>query len=363
MSFTLNIVSKINLFLFFWITAGVFFDVFAENPAGRSAFIRQIQPADTVSELDRIFLGYGLVNVRGSDSSIRVDLRYAVPDNFTGKVLYSGLSNAYLQRDAAENLALAQKYLKSMFPHYTLVVLDAARPASVQEMMWTNAKLSAADKTRFLASPSVGSLHSYGAAVDVTIADGSGTYLDMGTAFDAFEELSFTVYEKSFAEEGKLSPQQLANRNLLRMVMKKAGFIPIDTEWWHFNLCSRTQARAKYPMIQSHIYEKNRFPAKEGKVGNDLLKSSPDIVFRVQIKTSTRPLAGSDTAFRGQLVTRYRHEGLYKYTVGEFRSLDEAREMKNKMWAMGFTDAFVAAFNHGKRIGIMDAVELMNESK
>jgi hypothetical protein len=36
--------------------------------------------------------------------------------------------------------------------------------------------------------------------------------------------------------------------------------------------------------------------------------------------------------------------------------------MKLKIWEMGFTDAFIAAFNHGKRIGIMDAIEYLNQA-
>jgi D-alanyl-D-alanine dipeptidase len=363
LSFTLNIVSKIYLFLFFCLPGAVFFDVSAVNSGLNKQKYDQWQGPDSIPELERVFIRYGLVNVILVDSTLKVDLRYAVADNFTGKVLYSGLKNAYLQQETAEKLAMAQKHLKSMFPHYTLVILDAARPVSVQEMMWNNAGISAADKSRFLASPSVGSLHSYGAAVDVTIADGNGKYLDMGTPFDAFDELSYAIYEKAFADEGKLTFQQLANRNLLRMVMKKAGFATIDTEWWHFNACSRTQARTKYPIVMSHVYSKNNFPEKDLKVHADKIRQKSDIVFRVQVKTSTRPMAAADTIFKGQQITRYKHEGLYKYTAGEFRNLEDAREFKNKMKAMGFTDAFVAAFNHNKRIGIMDAVELMNESK
>ena len=348
----------------------VFFDAGAESADGktedRGLFFShfRIQSDDSLPEIEKVFLRYGLVNVSDKDKTIKVDLKYSVSDNFTGKKLYAGLRNAYLQPEAADKLIAAQKYLKSVFPHYTLVVLDAARPVTVQKEMWNNSNLSETDRSRYLASPSVGSLHSYGAAVDVTIADGNGTYLDMGTEFDAFDELSFTIHEKSFSKEGKLSQKQLANRQLLRMVMKKAGFSPIETEWWHFNSLSRTQAKANYPLILSNVWKENRFPENSTGVKPKAEKEKkPDIIYRVQIKSSTKALPDNDSSFKGISVKRYKHEGLYKYTVGEYRNLDEAREMKNKMWAMGFTDAFIAAFNHDKRIGIMDAVELMNEQK
>jgi D-alanyl-D-alanine dipeptidase len=42
----------------------------------------------------------------------------------------------------------------------------------------------------FLADPRRGSPHSRGVAVDLTLLDGGGRELDMGTAFDAFTPLS-----------------------------------------------------------------------------------------------------------------------------------------------------------------------------
>ena len=42
----------------------------------------------------------------------------------------------------------------------------------------------------FLADPRRGSPHSRGAAVDLTLLDGAGRELDMGTPFDAFTPLS-----------------------------------------------------------------------------------------------------------------------------------------------------------------------------
>lgn len=335
------------------------------NYSEKHKFSEYTKGDDSIPEIERVYIRYGLVNVRDLDCTIKVDLRYSVSDNFMGKDMYAGLKSAYLQREAAEKLVLAHKYLKTVFPHYSLVVLDASRPVSIQEKMWNETTLSSSERSHYLASPSVGSLHSYGAAVDVTIADGNGKYLDMGIPFDAFDELSYTIHEKTYEKEGKLSPQQLANRQLLRMVMKKAGYSPIETEWWHFNSVTRSQAKIKYPVLLSHVWKDNNFPHKNVNIKprGEKENRKPDIVFKVQIKTSTKPLALTDTAFKGQTVTLYRHESLYKYTVGEFKNLDEAREMKIKLWGMGFTDAFIAAFNHDKRIGIMDAVELLNEQE
>ena len=51
----------------------------------------------------------------------------------------------------------------------------------------------------------------------------------MGSPFDFFGEVSHGDY-------ADLSPEQLANRTLLRDVMTACGFEPYHEEWWHFTL-------------------------------------------------------------------------------------------------------------------------------
>ena len=73
--------------------------------------------------------------------------------------------------------------------------------------------------------------HSRGSTVDLTLFDmKTGKEVDMGGTFDYFGELSHPDYK------GKLTKQQLKNRQYLREVMIKHGFKPLETEWWHFTL-------------------------------------------------------------------------------------------------------------------------------
>lgn len=72
--------------------------------------------------------------------------------------------------------------------------------------------------------------HSRGSTVDLTLLDmKTGKDLDMGGVFDWFGELSHPDYEN-------ITPQQKANRLILREAMLKHGFAPLDSEWWHFTL-------------------------------------------------------------------------------------------------------------------------------
>lgn len=191
----------------------------------------------------------GLVDIAELDSSIVVDLMYAKADNFTGEILYDRLSEAYLHPDAAHALVKAQEVLKTLHPSYSLIVYDAARPMSVQKKMWDVVK--GTSKYKYVSNPRRGGgLHNYGLAVDVSIVDASGRPLPMGTKVDHLGVEAHITQETKLVSEGKMSEAERQNRLLLRQVMRKAGFRALLSEWWHFNYCSREEARQKYTLIK-----------------------------------------------------------------------------------------------------------------
>lgn len=191
-------------------------------------------------------LPHGLVRIRDIDASIFIDLKYATTDNFTGKILYYD-TVAYLQRETAEKLHAAGQRLKSLRPDLRLLVYDATRPLNVQKKMWEAVQNT--PYRRYVADPKRTSLHNYGAAVDLTLADRNGKPLDMGTAFDHFGEAANVVREDDLLKRGILTPQQVKNRRLLREVMQASGFQSISGEWWHFNACTLAEAQERYPLL------------------------------------------------------------------------------------------------------------------
>lgn len=190
----------------------------------------------------------GFVNIAEADSSIAIDLMYTRADNFTGTVLYEDLKEAYLHPDAMESLKKAQRLLQERHPGYSLIVYDAARPLSVQQKMWDVVK--GTPKYRYVSNPSHGGgLHNYGLAVDISILDGEGIPLPMGTQVDYLGKEAHITEEARLVAQGKLTEQEREHRLLLRQVMKEAGFRPLPSEWWHFNRVSRQTAREKYRVI------------------------------------------------------------------------------------------------------------------
>ena len=191
-----------------------------------------------------------LVDIESFNSKIRVDLKYATTDNFMKIKLYNRLKKAFLQKDIAERLVKCQDYLNKLNPNFHLLVYDAVRPLSVQQKMWDALdSIPLSDRTKFVSNPSNGSIHNYGAAVDLTICDSKGVPLDMGAGYDDIRQIAYPRLEKQFLDSGELTSEQVENRKLLRRVMTSQHFSNISTEWWHFNACTRNEAKEKYAIL------------------------------------------------------------------------------------------------------------------
>lgn len=207
------------------------------------------QPA-TKSRTELSMERQGMVDIQTVDPTVKVSLMYGRADNFTGKVLYTDLRRAYLHPEAARALKKAQAELKHLRPGLCLKVYDAARPMSVQQRMYDVVK--GTPKAIYVSNPrNGGGLHNYGLAVDITLCDeATGDTLPMGTKIDHLGSLAHVKGEAEMLAAGRISPQALENRRLLRRAMAAGGFKVLSTEWWHFNLKSHATARKFYKVIR-----------------------------------------------------------------------------------------------------------------
>jgi zinc D-Ala-D-Ala dipeptidase len=204
-----------------------------------------------IGKLEQKFIDRGLVDVQQLDPTLQVELKYSTTDNFIKEDVYGDLERAYLQPMAAQKLVRANKALQKINPNYHLLVYDGARPRSVTVIFWNRmSHLPYNRREDFVADPKQGSIHNFGCAVDLTIADQRNKPLDMGTIFDFFGKEAEPRREAQMLKEGKLTQKQIENRRLLRRVMTQAGFTSIQTEWWHYNAMPRKQARAQYGFIE-----------------------------------------------------------------------------------------------------------------
>ncbi len=118
-------------------------------------------------------------------------------------------------------LDAVQKKLEGM--NLGLKVWDCYRPLAVQQTLWT-----ILPDERYVANPRKGSRHNRAASVDVTLVDSEGKELQMPTGFDDFGPRAHHHYQD-------LPDRAIRNRDLLKGMMEKAGFIPLSDEWWHYD--------------------------------------------------------------------------------------------------------------------------------
>ncbi|MBO4927852.1 MAG: M15 family metallopeptidase [Clostridiales bacterium] len=170
------------------------------------------------------------------------EIRYFSTYNFVGDRI-DGYEEpcAIISREAARALKTISNLANVQ--GYRLKIFDAYRPVNAVKhfVLWGIEDLDQRMKPFFypdlekqdlfkegyIASRSS---HSRGSTVDLTLLDMStGKELDMGSPFDFFSEKSHPDYRG-------ITEEQYSNRMLLRELMTKNGFLPIDCEWWHFTL-------------------------------------------------------------------------------------------------------------------------------
>ena len=177
---------------------------------------------------------------------IQVDLKYASKNNFTGNIV-DGYENGQclITRSAADALRKVQSDLTEM--GLSLLVFDAYRPQhavecfvkwakhpttknEMKQQFFPNLEKSELFPKGYIADQSG---HSRGSTIDLTICsirqNGKIKPFNMGTPFDYFGEEAGTTYSN-------ITPQQRANRLLLKSLMEQHGFRNYPVEWWHFTL-------------------------------------------------------------------------------------------------------------------------------
>ena len=177
---------------------------------------------------------------------------------------YGGRSPYCLRAGVLQRLHQAQGVLQSSHPGWRILIFDAYRPIAVQQYMvdYTFAELVRSRQLsptsltpaqhiafmeqvhQFWAAPSLDPAtpppHSTGAAIDVTLANPSGTAVDMGSPIDELSPRSYPDHFAAVADPdspgydgaGAIAHQ---HRQRLRRTMEQAGFCGHPKEWWHFS--------------------------------------------------------------------------------------------------------------------------------
>lgn len=160
------------------------------------------------------------------------DMRYAGPNNFTGRPVPGYRSpQCWLRADAARALAAAQADARAH--GFSLVVYDCYRPRRAVSAFveWSRNADQATkaeyyprlDKSTLFARGYIAerSTHSTGLAVDLGVQG-----WNFGTPFDFFDKRSWTNSEAR--------GDARAHRDTLVALMRRHGFENYPREWWHY---------------------------------------------------------------------------------------------------------------------------------
>lgn len=161
---------------------------------------------------------------------LEIDLKYATADNITGYAIYRE-ARCLLHPDAAK--ALARSVAVARLAGLSLRVYDAYRPQLAQQHLWL-----ACPDPQYVVAVSLGSNHSRGTAIDVTLRDEAGRLLDMGSGFDE-------MHARSHLWHPNVPATAQRNRLMLNAIMQAGGFVGINSEWWHFELPDSV----RYPLL------------------------------------------------------------------------------------------------------------------
>lgn len=210
---------------------------------------KQVSPADSAETIEEPVaytkqrsLPKGFVYVDEVIPSAEYDIRYFSNNNFIGTTIDGyNAPFAILSNQAAEALRTVSEQLS--LKGYRLRIYDAYRPQKavnqfiswskdaedqrMKSIFYPDLEKSMLFKLGYLASRSG---HSRGSTVDLTIVNSkTGKELDMGSAYDFLGPIS--NHGTSL-----ITPEQTANRNLLKKAMVKHGFTSYSKEWWHYTL-------------------------------------------------------------------------------------------------------------------------------
>ena len=206
-----------------------------------------------------------------------LEIRYYGTYNFVGERIDGYLEpTALLTPEAAAALKEVSDEVKAQ--GYRLKIYDAYRPqravdhfvrwaADVPDTLMNDYFYPDLDKSVLFEQEYImeKSGHTRGSTVDLTLFDmRTEKEVDMGGTFDWFGPESHPDFcgnpetgeytgDNSKSPAGRsITPEQFANRMILRNAMLRHGFKPLDSEWWHFTLKDEPYKDTyfNYPVIQ-----------------------------------------------------------------------------------------------------------------
>lgn len=118
----------------------------------------------------------------------------------------------------------------------------------------------------------------------------------------------------------------------------------------------------KIPVVEEKPKPKEIVEDKKNKKDKNKPEVEMGVLFKVQIATSSIKTELKPENFNGlEGVDLYEAGGLYRYTYGKEKTMNDANQLQLQLKDKGFKDAFIVAFKDGVRIPISEAIALQEK--
>jgi len=198
-------------------------------------------------------------------------------------------------------------------------------------------------------------------------------YIALTLFQNAYQENSLSLasmVQDQFRERAKLKDRGVWQagfwvlyKTAMPAILVETGFLsnPNDEKYLHSDEGQSYIASAIYRAVKDY---KNIIEDAENKAemaAESTLLPQENIRFRVQFASSSREKS-TDKFKDIKDVRVYRHNGMYKYTSGNYTSFADAIRLQNEIRGLRkYKDAFIVAFKEEERIGVDDARDLTGQ--
>ena len=169
------------------------------------------------------------------------------------------------------------------------------------------------------------------------------------------------------------APYFVTSRTLMPSVLVELGFLTNNSEedFLHSKVGQTYMASAIYRAIKEYVIEQeeNKVVSMIEQVNkknehlkvndkNDFIDELP--IYKVQIYTAIQKKNLSD--IEGNPISFFQERNLYKFTIGNEKSIEAAKNLQALAKKNGYNDAFVIAFYKEQKISLQKAKELTQEN-